>query len=203
MDLLKVGQTLSIFYEKGDNLVEMVCTIAAIYDDRLEIELPQYFMRYVQFLEVGAPLTIKVFSKAGTIDFNTVVIASPLEDNFCVELDYNAMRLTPNEEIPVIGAMENLQITFNDNVYSARTFEISPEFIKFYSDKSFKLDDNLDCVLSLPKNYGTITFKAVIKDIDPDYANEYTISLYNMTEDSRQSLLYYIYVYSNDSDWDK
>lgn len=200
MDLLRIGQKLSIFFEKGANIVEMTCSIIGIYDDRLDIELPQYFMRYIEYLEEGSPLTIKVFSKVGTIDFNTVVISSPMEDNFSVELDYNAMKLTPNEEIPVISAMENLDIMYNDTVLRVKTFSISPEYLKFYCDKTFKEEDSFNCVLNLPKDYGKISFRATVTEVDPVYENEYTVSFSNMTEESRQALLYYMYIYTNDSD---
>ena len=102
MDLLNSGQKLSISIQKAESIVEICCTITNILEDRLVVELPPYFMRYIEFLDVGCPLTVKVFSKMGTIDFNTVVINSPFEDEFALELDYNAMRFTPNEEIPVI-----------------------------------------------------------------------------------------------------
>ena len=111
MDLLQQGQKLSINIQKEDNLVEIIGTITEIFDDRIEIELPPYFMRYVEYLDVGKPLTIKVFSKIGTIDFNTVVISSPLEDDsFAIEFDTNALKLTIGNEIPVIDAMETLRI---------------------------------------------------------------------------------------------
>lgn len=203
MDLLKIGQKLSIFFQKGETLVEMICSIAGIFDDRLVIELPQYFMRYIDYLEVGEQLTIKVFSKVGTLDFNTVIISSPLEDEFSVELDYNAMKLTPGKEIPVIKAVESLNIKRGDSDVTTKTFEISTEYIKFYSDKSFKETEILDCALILPKNYGTIYFKATLTEIDPVYENEYTISDFCMTEDDRQLLLYYMYIYTNDSDWEE
>lgn len=105
MDLLKAGQKLSILFQKEDSLVEIACVISALLEDRIVIDLPQYFMRYIEYLDVGCSLTIKAFSKIGTVDFNTIVITSPLEDEFSVELDYNAMKLTPNDEIPVVDAV--------------------------------------------------------------------------------------------------
>lgn len=100
MDLLSEGQKLNLYIQKSDSIVEMVCSIEHVFDDRLEVALPQYFMRYIEYLQTGCRLTVKAFSKLGTIDFNTVVISSPLEDNFAIELDYNAMKLTPSSEIP-------------------------------------------------------------------------------------------------------
>ncbi len=200
MDLFKPEQKLSISFEKGVNLVEILCKISKVFDDRLEIELPPYFMRYIEFLETGKKLTAKVFSKLGTIDFNTVVITSPLEDNFSIEIDYNAMKLTPGEEIPVIEAVELVNATVGENLVKLSTFEISTEYIKFNSDKKFSEGQSFDCELILPKNHGIIKFRATVVEIDPVYDDEYKAVYSNMTEEDRQTLLYYMYLYSNNTD---
>ena len=78
MDLLLEGQKINLYFQKDSNIVEMVCSIEKVFDDRLEIVLPQYFMRYIEYLQAGRKITAKVFSKLGTIDFNSVIITSPL-----------------------------------------------------------------------------------------------------------------------------
>ena len=201
MDLFKIGQNLSLFIEDGNKLIEIRSTISGLLEDRMVVELPQYFMRYINFLQVGCKLTVKVFSKMGTVDFNTVVIASPLEDNFCIEMDYNAMKLTPSEEMPVVDAMEPMLIRAGEeNETSVKTFELATEHVKFYSDNKLNIDDSFNCELILPKDYGTIKFKATVTDVDPVYDNEYTAVYSNMTEDDRQALLYYMYLYANSTD---
>ena len=92
MDLFTEGQKITLIFLKEPNLVEITCSIEKIKDDRLELLLPQYFMRYIEFLQVGKKITAKAFSKLGTVDFNSIVISSPLEDNFCIELDYNSLK---------------------------------------------------------------------------------------------------------------
>ena len=77
MELIHSGQKLSINIIKDDKLIEIIGVITEVLDDRISVELPKYFMRYIEFLEVGKPLTVKIFSKMGTVDFNTVVITSP------------------------------------------------------------------------------------------------------------------------------
>ena len=201
MDLFKIGQNLSLFIEDGNKLIEIRSTISGLLEDRMVVELPQYFMRYINFLQVGCKLTVKVFSKMGTVDFNTVVIASPLEDNFCIEMDYNAMKLTPSEEMPVVDAMEPMVIRAGEeNETSVKTFELATEHVKFYSENKLNIDDSFNCELILPKDYGTIKFKATVTDVDPVYDNEYTAVYSNMTEDDRQALLYYMYLYANSTD---
>lgn len=202
MDLIKVGQKLNINFPKDDKIVEITATISGIYDDRIVIDLPPYFMRYIEYLEVGEPLTIKVFSKIGTVDFNTIIISSPLEDEFSVELDYNAMKLTPTEDIPMVEAVEAMNITFEERTFRVNTFEIATRYIKFYSDYSFEVGNELECDLNLPDKCGIIKFKGQISYVDPVYDNEFTVSYTMMTEEDRQTLLYYMYLYSNDVDDD-
>lgn len=197
MDLIKVGQKLNITFQKDDKLVEISAIISELYDDRAVIDLPQYFMRYIEYLEVGCPLTIKVFSKIGTIDFNTIVISSPLEDEFSVELDYNAMKLTPTEDISQVEAVETLDVKFGEQSLRVNTFEIATEYLKFYSDYTFEVDEKLEGSLNLPEKCGIIKFKGRISFVDPVYDNEYTVMYETMSEDDRQNLLYYMYLYSN------
>ena len=200
MDLLKIGQKLGLFFEKEEKLVEIDCVIAGVFDDRLVIDLPQYFMRYIEYLDVGCPLTVKVFSKVGTLDFNTVVISSPLEEDFSVELDYNAMKLTESSDIPVIKAIETLYLKSEGISKFSKTFEISTGYVKFYSDKAYAIGDKFDCELILPKRFGNIKFMGSISEVDPVYDNEYTISFTGMTEIERQNLLYYMYIYDNSTE---
>ncbi len=203
MDLIKSGQKLNIYIQKQDKLVSITCVITDIKRDRLVLDLPPYFMRYIEYLGVGCKLTVKVFSKLGTIDFNTVVISSPLEDFFTIELDYNAMKLTPGHEIPVINDIERLRIYFNDEEFYGNTFEISTEYLKFACTTYFETDDDLKCELILPENYGIITFSGTIKYVDPVYPNEYKVVYSTMAEEDRQKLLYYMYLYSNSTDWEQ
>ena len=200
MELIQPEQKLSINIQKNDKLIEIRGTVSKVLDDRIDIELPQYFMRYIEYLDVGKKLTVKVFSKIGTIDFNTVVITSPLEEVFSVEMDYNAMKFTPDEEIPVIEAIEKLRIKKKDEIFIVNTIEISTEYITCTSNNPLQLEENLDCELLLPQDYGIITFKANVTRQDAVYDNEYTLSCYGMNEYDRQSLLYYMYMYAMEYD---
>ena len=191
---------MTLFFQKNFNMVEMTCSVEKVFDDRLHLVLPQYFMRYVEFLQVGKKLTAKAFSKFGTIDFNTVVIESPLEENFTIEMDYNSIRLTSGDDLAVINAIENIDVITKEETLKLKTFELSSEHVKFYSDKKLTVDEEVQCVLKLPKNYGIINFKAIIYEIDPIYENEHTAVFTTMTESARQTLLYYMYMYSKDAD---
>ena len=200
MDLFTKEQKITLYFQKNNNMVEMTCVVEKIYDDRLDLILPQYFMRYIDSLQVGKKVTAKAFSKLGTIDFNTIIISSPLEDKFTIELDVNSLKLTTGESLPVIKAVEHMEYVKSDGNIVLKTFEISTEYIKFYYDKKINVDTEMDCLLKLPNDYGTINFKAMVTEIDPIYDNEYTATYVTMTETARQMLLYYMYMYTKDTD---
>ena len=200
MDLFIEGQKLTLFFQKNQNMVEMTCEIEAIYDDRLDLILPKYFMRYVECLDVGTTVTAKAFSKLGTIDFNTIIISSPLEEQFSIELDLNSIKLTSNKDLPVIKAIEVIEILNPLGNIKLKTFEISTEYIKFYTNEHLNKGDIFEGKLILPKDYGIINFKAEVSEIDPIYDNEITASFITMIEKDRQTLLYYMYLYNKDID---
>ena len=200
MNLFLEGQKITLYFQKASNMVEMTCSIDKVMDDRLDLILPQYFMRYVEFLNVGNKVTAKAFSKFGTIDFNTIIISSPLEDTFTIELDYNSVKLTADTEMPLVKTIEPLEVTTDEGLHKFKTFEISTENIRFYSDKKMNVDDVINCALILPKDYGIINFTAVITDIDQIYDNEYTAKYITTTEVDRQTLLFYMYMYNKDTD---
>ena len=200
MELIQPDQKISINIQKDNKLIEILGTILKVYDDRIDVELPQYFMRYIECLDVGKPLTVKVFSKLGTIDFNTVVITSPLEDVFSVELDYNAIKFTPENEIPVVESIVKLKLKRKDDIITVNTLELSTEYITCSCDVQLNLEEKLDCELLLPEDYGTISFKANVIKQDIVYDNEYTLSCYGMNEYDRQTLLYYMYMYTIEYD---
>ena len=200
MDFFTEGQKIALIFQKKSKMVEMICSIEKVSDDRLNLILPQYFMRYVEFLQVGKKLTAKAFSKLGTIDFNTIVISSPMEEYFTIELDYNSIKLTSNDDISVVRAIENLEIIRKNESFMVKTIELSTGFVKFTSNNKLAIEEVLECNLKLPKDYGIINFKATVFENDPIYTNEYSAVYTTMTEKARQALLYYMYVYSNETD---
>ena len=203
MNLLSKEQKIALIFQKGDNLIEIICTIEKIYDDRLELALPQYFMRYIDSLQVNSRVTAKVFTKLGTIDFNSVIIKSPLEDEFVIEFDYNAIKLTAGEDIPVVAAVEPIFIQKDNDNISTKTLHLSTEYIKFASSKyKFSINDVIDATLNLPEDYGIIKFKAIISEIDDVFDDEYKATFSTITEIDRQNLLYYMYMYSKDTEQD-
>ena len=205
MELIKIGQKLNIILnlDTNDNdtndVVEMTCKITGYKKDRIELELPGYFMRYIKYLQPGNKFTSKVFTKLGTIDFNSVIIISPEMGQFTIEFDPNAYNLVPSSNAQ-IGAVEDLYITKNGNRKKYKTFEISMTHLGFNSYDNFEKGERFDCELVLPKNYGIIKIGAILNEVDIIYDTEYKIVYSTISEEDRNKLLYYLYLYSINAD---
>ena len=145
MELIHSGQKISINIIKNDKLVEIIGKINEVFDDRMSVDLPNYFMRYIEYLEVAKPLSVKIFSRLGTIDFNTVVITSPLEERFSIELDYNAIKLTPDSEMDSISAIETLILKNESSTYNVRTTEIAINKMVITSSLPIEVEEKFDC----------------------------------------------------------
>lgn len=194
MELMNVGQNVALFLKKDLSFVEILCKIEQVFEDRLVLALPKYFMRYIELLQVGCKLTAKVISPFGTLDFNSVVISSPLEENFSIEFDKNAYNLSPNGEKQSLQVFDDIEIKYSGKTLHLKTLEISPTEIIFSSKEKFKVDDIIEASIYLPNNYGIIKFKGIISDFDKSYPDEYTAKYISMDEQNRKLLLYYIYM---------
>lgn len=198
MYLFKENQRVALYIEKNDMQVEIVCTIDRVCTDRLFLNLPKYFMRYIDILKVGTKIMVKVFAKSGTIDFNSIIITSPLEESFAIELDYNAIKFVDDNDIMIIEDILPLIIKTKDETINTKTIEISNKDLKFISEEGkFKINQDLNFSLQLPKDYGIINFRGIITQIDEIYENEYTTTYSIISDKDRQNLLYYIYMYNN------
>jgi len=198
MDLLNIGQKVTLSFVKENKIVEVISVISDIYSDRMTVDLPTYFMRYIQYLSVGSRLTAKVFSKIGTLNFNSIILKSPLEGDFTIELDRNSIKIEPADEIPPINAIETLYIkkSGEEDELVCNTFEISMNGVKFNSNTELKVNSEVACRLDLPENIGIISFTALIKERSLLYDSEYTAIYMTVTEEVRENLLYYMYMYS-------
>src|SRR5574344_1845971 len=76
MGLFQVNQKTKIIFEAIDKVIEMDCYIEKIYYDRLALALPKSFSRYSDYLKVSKEIKLMVFSHAGIVSFDSIIITS-------------------------------------------------------------------------------------------------------------------------------
>ncbi len=194
MNLVREGQKLNLIFNKGDKTVEITCVITNIEFDRLIVELPKSFMRYIEFLAAGCEVSVRVFSTAGILAFNSIIINGGLEDCFSIEYDENSVRMEPYTESP--SAEEILDLIIKDksgNVYQAKTIEIGTKGLKFVCENKLELETIYDFTLITNEEFGNIEFNGLINNYDEVFPEEYVMSYTKISGVDRQNILRFIY----------
>ena len=194
MNLVREGQKLNLIFNKGDKTVEITCVVASVEFDRLIVELPKSFMRYIEFLGTGCEVSVRVFSTAGILAFNSIIINGGLEDYFSIEYDSNAVRMEPYTESPSVE--EILELIIKDKsgkVYQAKTIEIGTKGLKFVCENKLELETIYDFTLLTNEEFGNIEFTGLINSFDQVFPEEYVMSYTKISGADRQNILRFIY----------
>ena len=194
MNLVREAQKLNLIFNKGDKTVEITCIVASVEFDRLIVELPKSFMRYIEFLATGCEVSVRVFSTAGILAFNSIIINGGLEDFFSIEYDENAVRMEPYTESPSVE--EIMELTIKDKsgkVYSGKTIEIGTKGIKFVCEEKLELETVYEFVLVTNEEFGNIEFTGIINSFDSVFPEEYIMSYTKISGVDRQNILRFIY----------
>ena len=195
MNLVREGQKLNLIFNKDDRLVEITCSVSAVEFDRLIVELPKSFMRYINYLSTGCTVSVRVFSSVGLLAFNSIIINGGLEDIFSIEYDENLVRLEPYMESTPLE--EILEMSIKDvkkaTVYSAKTIEIGAKGIKFICEKNLEQNTIYDFVLMAGEEFGNIEFSGLINSRDEVFPDEYMMSYTKISANDRQNILRFIY----------
>lgn len=195
MNLVREGQKLNLIFNKGEKTVELTCIVSRVFYDRIVVELPKSFMRYIECLASGCEVSVRVFSTAGLLAFNSVIINGGLEDEFTIEYDDNNVKMEHYSESPSIE--EILEMTIKDvkksTQYSAKTIEIGTKGVKFVCKDKLELDSVYDFVLSVGDEFGNIEFSGIINSNDEVFPEEYEMSYTKISGDDRQNILRFIY----------
>ena len=169
MNLVREGQKLNLIFNKGEKTVEITCVVGSVEFDR-------------------------VFSTAGIIAFNSIIINGGLEDVFTIEYDENAVRMEPYTESPTVEEMLELIIKDKSGkVYSAKTIEIGTKGIKFVTEAKLALETIYDFTLITNEEFGNIEFTGLINSYDEVFPDEYVMSYTKISGADRQNILRFIY----------
>ena len=195
MNLVREGQKLNLIFNKGDKTVEITCVVAGVEFDRLIVELPKSFMRYIEFLATGCEVSVRVFSTAGILAFNSIIINGGLEDFFSIEYDEDAVRMEPYTESPSVEEILDLMIKDKTGkVYTAKTIEIGTKGLKFVCEGSkLELETAYNFTLITNEEFGNIEFTGLINSYDEVFPEEYVMSYTKISGVDRQNILRFIY----------
>ena len=195
MNLVREGQKLNLIFNKGEKTVEITCVVSEVFYDRIAVSLPKSFMRYIEHLTSGCEVSVRVFSTAGLIAFNSVIINGGLEEQFTIEYDEDFVSMEHYSESPSVE--EILEMTIKDSsvpaVVSAKTIEIGTKGMRFVSSSKLNVGSVYDFVLDIGEEFGAIEFSGLINSNDEVFTEEYEMSYTKISGEDRQNILRFIY----------
>ncbi|MBR1908203.1 PilZ domain-containing protein [bacterium] len=82
---VQVNQQISILLNTPDGEKIISSYIREVYSDRLVLNQPQNWEENLSFLEEGEEIRTKIFTRSGVLLYTSVVLNSPVDDNFTIE----------------------------------------------------------------------------------------------------------------------
>lgn len=195
MNLVREGQKLNLIFNKGEKTVEITCVVSEVFYDRIVVDLPKSFMRYIEHLTSGCEVSVRVFSTAGLIAFNSVIINGGLEEQFTIEYDEDFVSMEHYSESPSVEEIVEMSIKEQNtpNLIFAKTIEIGTKGMKFVSSSKLEIGSVYDFEINIGEEFGTIEFSGLINSNDEVFPEEYEMSYTKISGEDRQNILRFIY----------
>lgn len=160
MGLVQINQKAKIIFDSEGHSVELDCTVDDVLFDRIRLVFVKSFMRYLDYLDVGNELLIKVFAPQGIIQFHSMVISSPMEKYFEIEYDEDAINLEMDYSAK-IDKLDNLIIKrpLLGNI-STKIISMDKTWLSFCTVTPLNVNSTFDFVMTLDNE--EVSFKGKI-----------------------------------------
>lgn len=166
---------------------ELNCTIKKIFKDRISLIPPEETIDYVDYLQEGDDVSVKIFTPAGIKAYDAIILNSPLEDNFVIEFVENYIEIQRRKYLRMdYEAKVLIQEGFTKVV--THTIDIGGGGIRFASETPFESNQTVTCHLFLPEvaaiqAQGIIIKEKHLKD------DEYVLFFTKINENDRTKIL--------------
>ena len=190
MDEIKKGQKIKLCFETTDNPdVEVDCFIKEVSKDRLSLDFSDEIFRYIDELKEGNEMIAKIFTPEGIKVFDTIILNSPLEDDFIIEYVERSLKIQRRKYIrAALDTKIIIERREFDNIIT-RTTEIGGGGLRFIYEGSFEPEELLGSLLYLPKQIRAIRAKGILLPNGYLPKNEHVLLFTDIDENDRCSII--------------
>ncbi len=138
---LQNGQRVKIKFETASiSDIEVNCAIKWYENDRISLEIQQSGEKYIKDLPEGKELEVVIYTNSGIFVFDSIIINSPLESDFVIELPDEKKKIQRRD---YIRAPINLKMVLNknDTEYETNTINIGGGGIRFVTQEKLDIND--------------------------------------------------------------
>jgi len=156
MEELEVSQKVKIIYKISSIRSEEVnCSVKWFEHDRIGMNFPENKKDLSKYLIEGKEIEVLIYTDKGIFVFDSVVIDSPFDPDFVVEIPEEKTQIQRREYVR-IPVNQNIILMNADETIRARTINISGGGIRFRSSRDFRVQETWDFVLPLLRNNNTV-----------------------------------------------
>lgn len=188
MGEIRKDQQVKLFFKVADGSEkELDCTIKNIYKDRISLNFPQEINNYVDYLQEGDEVNVKIFTPSGIKMFDAIILDSPPESEFVIEFVEDYLEIQRRMYIRMEFNAKILVERGKDNIVT-HTFDIGGGGLRFFYEGSFEHKESVGCRLFLPEQPTIQTEGIIIKDKHLK-ENEHVLVFTKIEENDRDKII--------------
>ena len=190
MGEIRENQQVKLFFILSDGTEkELNCSIKKFEEDRLSLNFPHETMDYIDYLDEGAEILAKVFAPTGVKVFDSIILNSPIEDEFVIEYTENSEQIQRRNFIRVAFQTKMVISKMGNKDVVATTVDIGGGGIRFFYEGEFNDNEIVNITLFLPLEMQSVRAEAAI--LKKDYLSEYEhVLIFNkITEFERSKII--------------
>lgn len=151
MSEIRTGQKVKLFLTTAeDSKLEFDCTLKHVFEDRLALNYPEELLDYIDYLQEGDEIFVKIFTPVGVKGFDAMVLDTPLEDDFVIEYVENTSQVQRREFVRVFWTMKVfIERQGHDNVI-AYSIDVSGGGLRFRCEDEFPEKENVSITMFMP-----------------------------------------------------
>lgn len=188
MGEIRENQLVKLFFKDAEGSEkELNCSIKKLYKDRISLNHPKEIIDYVDYLQEGDDVSVKIFTPSGVKVFDAIILNSPIEDDFTIEFV---------ESYIEIQRRKYLRMEFNTKVLIGKgreniithTLDIGGGGVRFFYEGTFEPNETVSCHLFLPEIPVIATQGIVIKG-EHLKKNEHVLVFTKIEENDRDKII--------------
>lgn len=190
MSEIRAGQKIKLcFKTDGNSEAEFDCFIKEVFKDRLSLAFSGEIMRYINFLDEGKELQVKTFTPLGVKVFTTMILNSPLEDDFVIEYVEDSIQIQRREHVRVFLNAKIIIIRECFENISTKTVDISGGGLRFFYEGNFYPQESVEIFLYLPSQVKPIKAVGTIQHNEYLPKNEHVLLFTSIDEKDRDIII--------------
>lgn len=193
MGEIRENQQVKLYFVIEDGTEkELTFTIKKFEGDRISLNFTDETLEYIDFLNEGCEVLAKIFTPLGIKVFDSIVLDSPLEDEFVIEYIEQAEQVQRRNFIREEYKTKIIIQRLRENIIT-QTIDIGGGGIKFFYEGEFEENEKVSALLYIPVQTKSITIEATVIKNAHFQKYEHALIYDRITETDRAKIIKFCY----------